>query len=515
MSNFKRLNTKIYEKGGPEITPDFIYWKQLGQPVLVKEFGPIDYIDFSPQEPHYFAVTCSVRVQVYNPITKLVFKNLSRFRENAYGAVFRSDGTLILAGGEEKNIKLFDVSTKSMLRLFKGHTAPVHRVAFIHKEPKIASFSDDKTVRVWDVPTENTLHSFTAHTDYIRAGIVNPEVPNIILSGGYDNIIKMWDIRTDKEVMTVDHSSPIESLLFMPSGGMFLSAGGTDIKIWDALAGGKLRGALAQHHKTVTCLRLGSNGKRLLSGSLDRHVKIFDISTFKVVHTLDFPNAILSLGVSPDDSTVAAGLVDGVIAVQRRTEEPEQKKVPKKLPYQYAANEVPSSVDEVVPELKHDKEAKYDHFLRKFEYSKALAAALLPYVASKHPERTIAVLRELQKRKALGKALKERDPKIIKQLVRFLTRYITDLRFTKLLIEIADEFLDIISDCIGLLPTDIGVLLVQLHQVLKQEDELSKELTIVQGMMQTLLASQVSIESDNSNQYKVDKLKESNSVKAK
>lgn len=281
-SNFKRLNTKIYQRKGPDVTADFIYWKQLSQPVLVKEFGPIDYIDFSPREPHYFAVTCSVRVQIYNPITKLVTKNLSRFRECAYGAVFRSDGSLILAGGEERNVKLFDVSTKSMLRLFKGHSAPVHRVSFIHKEPQIVTFSDDKTVRVWDIPTENTLHTFEGHNDYIRAGIVSPDVPNIVLSGGYDNIVKMWDIRTDKEVMTMDHKSPVESLLFMPSGGLFLSAGGTDIKIWDVLAGGKLRGALAQHHKTVTCLKLASGGKRLLSASLDRHVKIFDVGSFKV-----------------------------------------------------------------------------------------------------------------------------------------------------------------------------------------------------------------------------------------
>lgn len=85
--------------------------------MLVKEFGPIDYIDFSPVEPYYFAVTCSVRVQVYNPITKLVAKNLSRFRENAYGATFRSDGKLLCVGGEEKKVKLFDVSSKSLLRL--------------------------------------------------------------------------------------------------------------------------------------------------------------------------------------------------------------------------------------------------------------------------------------------------------------------------------------------------------------------------------------------------------------
>lgn len=33
-------------------------------PVLVKEFGAIDYLDFSPVEPYYFAATCSARIQV-------------------------------------------------------------------------------------------------------------------------------------------------------------------------------------------------------------------------------------------------------------------------------------------------------------------------------------------------------------------------------------------------------------------------------------------------------------------
>jgi len=94
-------------------------------PVLVKEFGAIDYIDFSPIEPHYFAVTCSVRVQIYNPITKLVAKNLSKFQENAYGGSFRKDGRLLVAGDEQGSVKLFDVSSKTILRVFKGHKAPV------------------------------------------------------------------------------------------------------------------------------------------------------------------------------------------------------------------------------------------------------------------------------------------------------------------------------------------------------------------------------------------------------
>lgn len=68
--------------------------------------------------------------------------------------------------------------------------------------------------------------------------------------------------------------------------------------MWDALAGGKLLAKITQHHKTVTCLKIASNGHRILSGSLDRHVKVYDTGTYKTLHTLDYPNAVLSIGIS-------------------------------------------------------------------------------------------------------------------------------------------------------------------------------------------------------------------------
>lgn len=70
------------------------------------------------------------------------------------------------------------------------------------------------------------------------------------------------------------------------------------MKVWDALAGGRLLAKLSQHHKTVTCLKITSNGHRILSGSLDRHIKIYDSGTYKTVHTLDYPNSVLSMGIS-------------------------------------------------------------------------------------------------------------------------------------------------------------------------------------------------------------------------
>lgn len=151
--------------------------------MLVKEFGGIDYIDFSPVQPHYFAVTCSLRVQIYNPITKLVVKNLSKFTDNVYGGTFRKDGRLLLAGDETGAVRLFDTSTRNVLRIFRGHKAATHRAAFTADNVHVISYSDDQTVKLWDVPSEKVIQTYHEHKDYIRAGCANPVTPNVFISG--------------------------------------------------------------------------------------------------------------------------------------------------------------------------------------------------------------------------------------------------------------------------------------------------------------------------------------------
>lgn len=373
-------------------------------------------------------------------------------------------------------------------RLFKGHTAAVHRTLFIADQPQIASFSDDKTVKIWDIATEKDVLTFNEHTDYIRAAAVSPVVSDIVLSGGYDNKVKMYDKRTNQSLLTVDHGSPIESLLFLPSGGIFLSAGGTDIKVWDTFAGGKLLGCMSQHHKTITCLRLASNNKRLLSGSLDRHVKIYDVSTFKVVHTLDYPNAVLSLGVSKNDDTVVAGLVDGLVSISRRevekTPEESEKKV---VNYKYATN-LHAKVDLIIPEENKPKQSKHDIALRKFQYSKALDLVLLNYVANKTPEVTVSVMQELIRRKALARTLKDRDDKSLAQILRFLNRNIADYRFTRVLINVMNILLDVYEEK-SHMPADVVLLFSNLNQLLKNECELGEHLAALQGSMDLVLAA--------------------------
>lgn len=372
----------------------------------MKEFGAIDYIDFSPVDPYNFAVSCSVRVAIYNPLTKLVIQNISAFEKNAYGATFRKDGKLLIAGEENGTVRLFECSSRNPLRIFKGHSAAVHRVAFTADNTHVVSFSDDKTVKLWDIPSEKVVHTYDAHEDYIRAGCASPISPNIFVSGGYDKMIKVFDTRVgglneNGVIYEVNHERPVEALLWLPTGSIFLSAGGTSIKVWDALSSGKQMAQISEHHKAITCLRMASNGRRFMSSSLDRHVKVYDIVNYEAVHSFDFPNAVLSLGVSANDEALVAGMVDGLISIQRMENESDaQPKVPK------SKKIVPTNVvkiDQTVPDYDREIRAKYDTFLQKYEYVKALDTVMMPYVVNKNPHITVALMQELIRRKGLAR----------------------------------------------------------------------------------------------------------------
>uniref|UniRef100_A0A1B0F0L7 U3 small nucleolar RNA-associated protein 15 homolog n=1 Tax=Phlebotomus papatasi TaxID=29031 RepID=A0A1B0F0L7_PHLPP len=456
MSQFKPINFQHYTSNkDANTTPDHVYWKRLGMPVLAKEFGTIDYIDFSPVEPYYFAVTCSVRVQIYNPITKLVVKNLSRFQESAYGGCFRNDGRLVVAGDEEGFVKLFDVSSKNILRLFKGHKNAVHRAAF-------------------------------RHTDYIRAGCTSPVSPHLLLSGGYDHTIKMLDTRMPNEqVLQVNHESPVESLIYLPSGGVFVSAGGTHIKVWDAMSGGKLLANVTQHHKTITCLKLANNGRRLLSGSLDHNIKIYDVSNYECVHTINYPNSVLSLGISADDETLVAGMVDGLLSIRRMETEDDlykQKSEGKK-------EKQSDHINEVVHVVHKPSNIQADKYLRAFEYSKALDCTLSSYIVSRNPHLTVCVIQELIRRKGLTRAFSGRSYKSLSQLLRFFNRYISDYRFTRVLVDAVNILLNIYGDSIHTFPKEFLSLFKQLAKKLKHEEYVTYSCLQVQGCIDLLISN--------------------------
>ena len=61
------------------------------------------------------------QIVIYNYRNGRPVSTITRFQKTAFGASYRSDGKLLVAGSEDGSIRLFDCKNNDQLRVFKGH----------------------------------------------------------------------------------------------------------------------------------------------------------------------------------------------------------------------------------------------------------------------------------------------------------------------------------------------------------------------------------------------------------
>jgi WD40 repeat protein len=98
------------------------------------------------------------------------------------------------------------------------------------------------------------------------------------------------------------------------AGGSFLLSESGEVKIWDMSTGRVLD--LRGHTVAVFDLASSPDGRRLATGSLDTTVKLWDTTTGEEVLTLrGHTSGVLSVAFSPDGRRLASGSIDRTVRV--------------------------------------------------------------------------------------------------------------------------------------------------------------------------------------------------------
>lgn len=471
-------------------TAESRYWRKYKSPIIIKEYASVSHVHFSPASPHDFAVTASTRVQIYSSRTRSVTKTISRFTDVTFGGEFRKDGKLLVSGDATGLVQVFDTSSRSILRSIDLHKLPVHVTKFSpHDLTTMLTASDDKTIRIWDMPTQKPVNTFKGNTEYVRAAIFMPTSPSLFVSGGYDGTVRLWDARVPEhggQVQLLHHESNVEQVLSV-QGNTIVSAGGTDVRVWDLSSGSQRPLRILQNHsKGVTSLAKNNTNSRLLSGGLDGHLKIYDTTEWKVIHGVRYPNSILSCALSPDDKHLVVGMSSGLLSIRTRISgiATTTRQKPKKR-FLRGAEYVPTSEDVIVKEESSNKKlARWDLSLRKFAYGDAIDQALtngdVPII--------FAVLSEIRHRSGLRQALQNRDEVGISPLLRFLTKSLGDTRMTMVLIDVGMTVLEIYGAALGT-SGGLQTLFTRFREKVLQEVEKAKSAVQIDGMLKMLFVS--------------------------
>ncbi|KAL2158227.1 hypothetical protein VTH06DRAFT_4547 [Thermothelomyces fergusii] len=475
-----------------------------------------------------FAVTSGPRIDIFSIRKREPLKTIGRFDSEAHCGEIRADGRVLVAGEDTGRMQVFDVGS--------GTRAVVLKTWHVHKQPvwvtkwspaeltTLMSASDDKTVRLWDLPSNEPSRVFTGHSDYVRSGAFVPGGNgSLLVSGSYDETVRVWDARTAAgAVMTFKHADPVEDVLPLPSGTTLLAAAGNAISVLDLVAAKPLR-LITNHQKTVTSLSLASHGRRVVSGSLDGHVKVFDTTDWNVVAGSKYPSPILSLAVVPagaarEDRHLAVGMQSGVLSIRTRlagaAAERERERaavegardvaVLERLEAQKAKRKraavtnkamdlLGEGVDVVIPtdgpgpgRGRRPRLKPWQRHFRRGRYAAALDEVV--DMASEHyqPVTALTLLVALRHRSALREALEGRDELSVLPLLRWVGKYISDPRYLGICVDVSFHLLDLYGEHVGG-SAELAAQFQSLLGKVSKEVEKAQMAIQTQGMVESLM----------------------------
>ena len=110
------------------------------------------------------------------------------------------------------------------------------------------------------------------------------------------------------------HTDLVMSVAFDPQGGT-LASGSFDhtVKLWD-VASGRLLHSLEGHKGPVYSVAFDPQGGTLASGSFDDRVKVWNVASGRLLRTLDgHNNTVLSVAFDPQGGTLASGSFDNTV----------------------------------------------------------------------------------------------------------------------------------------------------------------------------------------------------------
>jgi WD40 repeat protein len=112
-----------------------------------------------------------------------------------------SDELLASSGGDDKTVRLWNLTTNTCKFILTGHTYTVFGLKQV--TPSIlASGSFDTTIKLWDITSGQLIRTLTGHTRgiYWSVDLLNPQT---LVSGSYDGTIKLWNWSTGECLSTI------------------------------------------------------------------------------------------------------------------------------------------------------------------------------------------------------------------------------------------------------------------------------------------------------------------------
>ncbi|MGL4512903.1 MAG: protein kinase domain-containing protein [Lacipirellulaceae bacterium] len=290
-------------------------------------------VAYSPDGARIASAWSDHRVRILDTRTGEVEATLDGHTEAVLSVAFSPDGKRLASGGYDDAVIVWDLATGAPTERLRGHNWWVWSVAFAPDGEAIASASQDGTVVVWRRGAKGFERStaFTGHKGPVFAVAFHPN-GETVASAGDDRVVRRWSASEAKPADLArrleglpdpaaahreyaGHSEPVRALAFS-ADGMRLVSGSQDntLRVWDLARGDSL--ALRGHGGRVRGVAFAPDGDHVASAAQDGQARLWDIGRYLESRVLrarpldGHDDAVLAARFSPDGARVVTASRD-------------------------------------------------------------------------------------------------------------------------------------------------------------------------------------------------------------
>lgn len=213
---------------------------------------------------------------------------------------------------------------RQILTGHQGLFAAIKTIAISPHLPLVATGSEDQTIRLWHIDTGAEVGRLTGYQKPVETIAFHPQQSGLLFSGDRSGQIKLWQVETMSELISIDSQQGKINCLAISTDGQLMISGGSDrtIKIW-SLDLTNYRSincltTLKAHQLAVNCVGFNpvENKVKFASVSSDRRVILWGLDNKTPLSILTtHTQAVRTLAFSLDGQLLATAGDDGSIQI--------------------------------------------------------------------------------------------------------------------------------------------------------------------------------------------------------
>ncbi|KAJ5273520.1 hypothetical protein N7478_008645 [Penicillium angulare] len=234
-------------------------------------------LSWSPDGKNVISVSDDGSAKIWDPASGCCTKTVVGEADVKLSVLWPlSETTRLITVKKDDEIKVMDLATGKYIATLEESIKDIDSIMGLGDGFRLILTASHSRQIMWNFSTGNIIPLHEEGFKYnLSLRKLSFDEKQLASSIGFD--ISIWDLSLGQRISTLSgHLGVVQSMVWFHDGRIASSSSERDIKIWDSCSGQCLS-TLKGHHESVRSLLLSHDESRLISASIDKTLKIWNL----------------------------------------------------------------------------------------------------------------------------------------------------------------------------------------------------------------------------------------------